>query len=100
MGEEEGVVLSLINSHISQFRPDSPRIVWSRILEFTNNWNPHAGSITPKDIPEDLQEMFEVKPASVIPEDLARLKTTGKNWQGHPDATYLALVTLIGAWHE
>lgn len=29
LGEEDGVILSLINSHISQFNSDSPRFVWS-----------------------------------------------------------------------
>ena len=37
LGKEEGVVLSLITSHISQFSLEqaSSRLLWSRILEFT-----------------------------------------------------------------
>src|SRR3990167_5181179 len=62
LGEEEGIVLSLINSHISQFKPESSRFVWSRILEFTNNRNHHAGCITHNDLPDDLTSVFVVKP--------------------------------------
>ncbi len=100
LGEEEGVVLSLINSHISQFRPESPRFVWSRILEFTNNRNHHAGCITRNDLPEELTNIFITEPISEIPKNFTRPQVTSIDWTQHPDATYLALAVLIGAWNE
>jgi len=100
LGEEEGVVLSLINSHISQFKPESPRFVWSRILEFTNNRNHHAGCITRNDLPEEFANIFETEPIRAIPENLTRHHGATIDWTQHPDATYLALAVLIGAWNE
>jgi len=100
LGEEEGVVLSLINSHISQFRPESSRFVWSRILEFTNNQNHHAGCITRNDLPEELTSIFVTAPISEIPENFIRPQVPSTDWTQHPDATYLALAVLIGAWQD
>lgn len=100
LGEEEGVVLSLINSHISQFRPESPKFVWSRILEFTNNQNHHAGSINRNDLPEELTSIFVAVPISEIPENLIRHQVPSTDWTQHPDATYLALAILIGSWQD
>ncbi|MBA4299620.1 MAG: hypothetical protein C0433_05855 [Cyclobacterium sp.] len=100
LGEEEGVVLSLINSHISQFKPESSRFVWSRILEFTNHRNHHAGYITKSDIPEDLKSLFVVKPLIEFPTILELYHDKKTDWARHKDATYLALAVLIGAWQE
>ena len=100
LGEEEGVVLSLINSHISQFRPGSSRFVWSRILEFTNNRNHHAGCITRNNLPEELTKIFVTEPIRAIPENLTRLQAPSIDWTQHPDATYVALAVLIGAWQD
>lgn len=100
LGEEEGVVLSLINSHISQFRPESPRFVWSRILEFTNNRNHHAGCVTRNDLPEELINIFITEAISEIPDNFIRPQLPSIDWTQHPDATYLTLAVLIGAWNE
>lgn len=100
LGEEEGVVLSLINSHISQFRQESSRFVWSRILEFTNNRNHHAGCIIKNDLPEELSNIFVTAPISEIPENFIRPQVPGTDWTQHPDATYLALAILIGSWQD
>jgi hypothetical protein len=100
LGEEEGVVLSLINSHISQFRPESSRLVWSRILEFTNNRNHHAGCITQNDLPDELTSVFVAKPVSAFPSSFALPHEHSTDWAHHPDATYLALAVLIGAWQD
>ena len=100
LGEEEGVVLSLINSHISQFKPESSRFVWSRILELTNNRNHHAGCITQNDLPEELSNIFVTEPISEIPENLIRPQVLSTDWTQHTDATYLALAILIGSWQD
>ena len=98
--EKEGIVPSLIKSHISQFKPYSPEDVWCRIVDFTNNRNHHAATITPNDIPEELTNIFITKPVSAIPENLNRPQMSSTDWTCHPNATYLALAVLIGAWDE
>lgn len=100
LGEEEGVILSLINSHISQFKPESSRFVWSRILEFTNSRNHHAGCITQNNLPDDLTSVFVTKPVSEFPINLALSLAGSTDWAQHPDATYLALAVLIGSWQD
>ena len=100
LGEEEGVILSLINSHISQFKPESSRFVWSRILEFTNSRNHHAGCITQNNLPDDLISVFVTKPVSEFPINLALSFADSTDWAHHPDATYLALAILIGSWQD
>lgn len=100
LGEEEGVVLSLINSHISQLRPMDSRFVWSRILEYTNNRNHHAARITRKDLPEDLTGIFVAAPIRSIPENLTRPQALSKDWTQYSDDTYLALAVLVGSWQD
>lgn len=100
LGEEEGVVLSLINSHISQFQSDDSRLAWSRILEFTCNRNQHAGCITPSDLPSELTSIFVVKPVNEFPLALTLPLVGSTVWTQHPDATYLALSVLVGSWQD
>lgn len=100
LGEEEGVVLSLINSHISQFKPECSRHVWSRIMEFTNNRNHHAGVITQDNLPEDLASIFVAKPVNEFPKNLAPARIASTDWTQHSDASYLVLIVLIGSWQD
>lgn len=101
LGNESGVVLSLLYSHISQFQHPYPQGVWSQIVEVAQTCNQHAGTITPDNLPEDLKEALKQKPVMEMPE---KLKTTQEkpivDWAQHPDATYLARAVLIGAWNE
>ncbi|MEY4439643.1 MAG: hypothetical protein RIQ36_1107 [Pseudomonadota bacterium] len=102
LGEEEGVVLSLINSHISQFKIESSLYVWDRILSFTMTRNHHAGCIKRESLPNDLTDIFITKPAVEFPIELSLPDhQTGKtDWTQHTDATYLALAVLIGSWQD
>lgn len=100
LSKEEGVVLSLINSHISQFKPENPRFVWSRVLELISTKNPRAGSITKKNIPEDLTSIFSAPPPREIPADLARRSSAIADWTSHPESSLLALAVLIGSWQD
>ncbi len=100
LGNEYGVVLSLLHSHMSQFQPQYLESVWSRIVNIVQIYNQNAGTITRKKLPDDLLEEFEKKSLGVeMPEEF---KTVQKrtDWMQHPDATYLALVVLIGAWQD
>ena len=101
LGNEFGVVLALLHSHISQFQQQSPQLVWSRVVDIVQTWNQDAGTITPDKLPEDLVGAFKQKAVAEIPEDFKQAQ--GKlesDWTHHPDATYLALSVLIGSWKE
>lgn len=101
LGNEVGVVLSLLHSHISQFQQQYPQWVWSRVVDIVQTWNKDAGTITSGKLPEDIQEAFKQKAVTEMPEELKAPQEPPKiNWAQHPDATYLALAILIGAWNE
>ena len=59
LGNEFGVVLSLLHSHISQFQQQYPQWVWSRVVDIVQTWNQDAGTITPGKMPDDLLEAFK-----------------------------------------
>ena len=99
LGNEFGVVLSLLHSHISQFQQQNPPWVWSRVIDIVQTWNQDAGSITPTKLPEDLLNAFKQKAVAKMPEEFKAAQEKPKtDWAQHPDATCLALATLIGSW--
>lgn len=101
LGSESGVVLSLLHSHISQFRHKYPERLWSRIVDTVQTWNQDAGTITPNNLPEDLIEAFKPKPVLEMPKEFKLAQGRHRtDWAQHPDATYLALAVLIGVWDE
>lgn len=101
LGNEVGVVLSLLHSHISQFHQQYPQRVWSRVVDIVQTWNKDAGTITPSNIPDDLIDAFKQKAIAEIPEEFKAAQEKPKtDWTRHPDATYLALAILIGSWND
>lgn len=101
LGNEFGVVLSLLHSHISQFQYQHPKETWSRVVDLVQTWNQNAGTITRGNLPEDLLISFRPKFVMNIPEEFQ----TGQgiqitDWSQHPDATLLGLAVLVGAWNE
>lgn len=101
LGNEFGVVLSLLHSHISQFERRYPQWVWSRVLDIVQTWNKDAGTITSGKLPEDLLEAFKKKAVRDIPNEfIASHEITKTDWAHHPDATYLALTILTGSWND
>ncbi len=103
LGNEYGVVLSLLHSYISQFQQQYPKWVWSRIVDFVQTWNQNAGTITRENLSEDILEAFEKKVVVVeeMPERFKAAQESSKtDWMQHPDATHLALAVLIGAWED
>ena len=101
LGNEFGVVLSLLHSHSSQFQQQSPQWVWSRVVDIVQTWNQDAGTITPSKIPDDLLDAFKQRVLAEIPEEFKAAQEKPKaDWTQHPDATYLALAVLIGSWNE
>ena len=101
LGKEVGVVLSLIHSHIAQFQQQYPHWVWPRIVDIVQSWNQDAGTIVREKLPEDLTDAFKQKVIKEAPTDLGSALAPAKtDWMHHPDASYLALANLVGAWHE
>lgn len=101
LGNEFGVVLSLLHSHISQFQQQYPQQVWSRVVDIVQTWSQDAGTITPGKLPEDLLEAFKQKTVVEMPEEFKAAQEKPKtDWEQHSDATYLVLAVLIGAWDE
>ncbi|MCY3769060.1 MAG: hypothetical protein OXG56_06835 [Gammaproteobacteria bacterium] len=97
-GREDGVVLSLLHSHISQFQQDQSQNAWNDILVYVQRLNLHAGVITRDNLPEELQDHFKVeKPMSEEYKAVHEVQQT--DWNSHPDATHLARVILVGAWN-
>jgi hypothetical protein len=100
LGNEFGVVLSLLHSHISQFQQHQ-QWVWSRVVDIVQTWNQDAGTITPGKLPDDLLEAFKQKAVAEMPEEFKAAQEQPKtDWTQHPDATYLTLAVLIGAWQD
>jgi hypothetical protein len=101
LGTEFGVILSLLHSHISQFQQQYPQQLWARVVDIVQTWNQDAGTITHKNLPEDLLEAFKQKAVIKMPEEFKLAQAKPKtDWIQHPDVTYLALAVLIGAWDE
>lgn len=101
LGNEVGVVLSLLHSHISRFQRQDPQWVWSRAVDIVQTWNQDAGTITPDKLPEDLLDAFKKKFVEEMPDEFkAAQEVPTTDWAQHPDATYLALAVLVGSWNE
>ena len=101
LGNELGVVLSLLHSHIAQFHQQYPQWVWSRIVDIVQTWNQDAGTITSSKIPDDLFEVFKQRVVTKIPDELRVVpQTVQTDWAHHPDASCLAIAVLVGRWNE
>lgn len=100
LGKEEGVVLSLLHSHISQFKKENPQQIWGRIVDFIQTRNQIAGTITPENVPEDIKNTFKQPIYEYIPQELIiqKSETIKTDWNQHQNATDLALMNMIGAW--
>lgn len=101
LGNESGVVLSLLHSHISQFQVRDPLWAWSRIVDIVQTWNQDAGTITLDKLPDDLRDAFKQKVVVKMPEEFKAVQEKPKtDWTKHPDATYMAIAILIGSWDD
>lgn len=117
LGDQHGIVLSLLHSHISQFHRARPAWLWARVVDFVMTKNQYAGRIRVVDIPEDVRGEFQQPlPIQIDTELLHALRDhpdTGENtrvdtsarktpqsWNQHPHATLLAQLVLVGAWRD
>tara|TARA_R110002012_G_scaffold49247_1_gene127471 strand:- start:377 stop:3940 length:3564 start_codon:yes stop_codon:yes gene_type:complete len=102
IGGETGVVLPLLHSHISQFQHQSPKMVWSRIVDLVQTWNQHGGTITRDRLPDDLIEIFAQKvTVEKMPEELNPVKVKKETiWDDFQYRYELSLFCLLGGWNE
>ena len=102
LGEREGVVLSLITSHISQYRPQDSHAVWSQVLEYTGTMNHGSGTITADTLPEDISELFTRTSDIEIPKEISTqlsINTQAASWNNQDFSQDLALLSLVGSWN-
>jgi hypothetical protein len=98
---EFGIVLSLLQSHISQFQQKNTELVWSRVVDIVQTWNQDAGTLTRDSIPDNLQSVFKTKTVTTIPEEFNPIQEESKNdWIKHSHAANLVIIALIGAWQN
>lgn len=101
LGNEFGVVLSLLHSHISQFHEKYPDWIWPIAVDTVQNFNQSAGTITRSNLPESLTKAFEKVPVVTIPEELKATQNEPKlDWAQHLDSSFLAVAILLGSWQD
>lgn len=113
LGSDSGVVMSLLQSHISLFNSRYPQWILSRIVDVVQTWNQNAGTITKEKLPEDLKEAFVAKEITKIPDALTNISTQKTNAYSaevsitkeiidikHKYATDIALASFVGCWNE
>ncbi|MFA5205463.1 MAG: hypothetical protein WC708_13795 [Lentisphaeria bacterium] len=103
LGKEEGVVLSLLHSHISQYNNKQPRMVWARIVDIVQTWNQNAGTITIDNLPQDLLDEFKRPVVETIPAEIAPKQPPPTPPPGLPVyacSHNLAQAFLMGGWKE
>lgn len=100
LGEDIGVVLSLLHSHISQFQKQYTEWAWSRVVDIVQAWNKDAGTVTCDKLPDDLLEAFRQKAIVEMPAEFKVQASPSADWIQPPSANYLALVALVGAWQD
>jgi len=101
LGDQTGVVLSLMHSHISQFDQERPSMLWSHVVSFVQSRNKDGGTITWENLPDDLKGAFRRTAVSYQPASLMvviPVSETASAIQGAE--AQLALVNLVGAWQE
>ena len=103
LGKEEGVVLSLLHSHISQYNNKHPRMIWARIVDVVQTWNQNAGTITAGNLPQDLLDEFKRPVVETIPAEIAPKEPPPSPPPGLLAQAYshnLAQAFLMGNWDE
>jgi len=102
LGNEHGVVLSLLHSHISQFNQQYPGWIWPKIVNVVQSRNQNAGTITVDNLPEDLIDVFRHRITTEIPVELTAIQQDIEvnGLDNHQYATELALLNLVGRWDE
>ena len=101
LGKEEGVVLSLLHSHISQRSDKPPKELWGRVVDFVQSCSQGAIPITRKTLPEDLLEAFSRPAVESIPSEITdKLAPAPSVLPVLASSHNLAQAFLVGSWNE
>jgi hypothetical protein len=98
-----GVTLSLLNSHIGQFKCGDVAGTWARVAKEIEFFNQNAGTITIETISKEIKVTFsEHAPVSQIPaEFLEKLEAREKaDFSKGEIPNALALASLLGSWND
>ena len=97
--EENGVILSLLHSHISLFQNNLlPDEIWSKICYKIQDWNRTAMTITEESLKgSDLKKYFE-KTANIT--YFNQTISESINVNHYKDQHFIALLCLVGGWEE
>ena len=102
--EEKGVVLSLIESHISLFNRTIPHEIWTEIVDYVMHKDENSGSIILENIPEYIKRKFVSRQVEHIPKELIPDKPSSfaycLNNESKNYAPILAKLTLVGGWYD
>ena len=104
LGNEYGVVLSLLHSHMSSFT-DIPKLIWCQVVDTVNAWNQSSGTITLDLLPDDLLSYFRNKGAAKEysqPSNLIGYHSQPMpfDWVGSGFASIAACLCFVEAWDE
>ena len=101
LGGELSDTLPLLLSQIAQFN-ENPAALWVRIVDEVQKWNQDAGTITHKDLPDDLIREFVPLERRSNPFGLPAPQTpaTDELWNKPPLASDLVPANLLGGWNE
>jgi hypothetical protein len=96
-----GVTLSLLNSHIAQFKVTNVEHMFGSIAKFVGSFDQNAGTITLETIPEDIRKVFgSPTPQATIPAQFVQSQPTRPAAVPLPTESATALASLLGSWHE
>ena len=98
-----GVTLSLLNSHIAQFKCGDIAGVWSKISKEVAFFNQNGGTITLETISKDVKSAFsEHAPVSHIPKEfLEKIEAKETVDASTGDiSNALAFASLLGSWND
>ncbi len=98
--KEYGVVQSLLNSYIAQYTCENS-FVWGRICNFVCSCNGAAGTISKKNIPREIKDLFNgTKSLHSIPNDLLESIQNLHSWLSSAHVSDLFFANLLGKWDE
>ncbi|SMC60785.1 hypothetical protein [Polynucleobacter kasalickyi] len=104
LGHEYGVAISLLHSHISQFKHMNPSSVWGQIVTYVMSCNQNGGTITVDVLPEYLKDLFINLPQTISPDNIGLTYSLGSaqqiNFTQHQYAPEILKLCFLGGWNE
>jgi hypothetical protein len=97
----KGITLSLLHTIIEQYSPNNASSVWSQVYDHVQWESEYSGYLTIDRIPSEIVSMFKKYEIRNIPNSFISHKdATVSDWNMHPNANELAIISLLGSWSE